>query len=427
MNNSDFSKKTVSSKKNPIIPGRGVCDPHMHVFGDRVYLYAGHDAEPKGRNFCMRDWQIWSSADLVEWKLERVLRPEDTYMGESNRCWAVDCAERNGKYYFYFSDGNQYTGVLVGESPTGPFEDVLHKPLLDGTLTTTREYDPAIFRDDDGEYYIVFGGPKWCYGEGCGYYIARLQEDMISLAETPRYIELDHMGDDKASLNKFKGKYYLSYGGFYAVSDCVYGPYKFMGHTGASIDHTSYFEWNGQLFNAITVEDSFFYHRSAGICYVHIKENGELITDPLIVEYGVGKYDANWNHIETEWFMSAENAVKVENIGMPGFSVVCREKAVLKYPKVFGLSDKIAVAIVGKCLGGSGILELREKDEDGKLLADFQIPESGVRYGWNSRMRLALDFQDQLSDEMDLCWVFKSDNGAEFTFDYFRFISEPIV
>ena len=95
------------------------------------------------------------------------------------------------------------------------------RPLLDGTVTTTTEYDPAIFRDEDGEYYIVFGGPSWAYGEGCGYFIARLAEDMISLAETPRRIELDHEGDDKASLNKMDGRYYLSFGGVYGVpSDC---------------------------------------------------------------------------------------------------------------------------------------------------------------------------------------------------------------
>ena len=35
------------AKKNPIISGRGVCDPHVHIFGDRAYLYASHD-RPEG-------------------------------------------------------------------------------------------------------------------------------------------------------------------------------------------------------------------------------------------------------------------------------------------------------------------------------------------------------------------------------------------
>jgi len=90
-------KLKVTSKKNPIIPLMGVCDPHMHVFGGRVWLHATHDAIPGNPDFRMNDWQIWSSADCVEWQLESVVRPEDFHMGASNNCWAVDCMERNGK------------------------------------------------------------------------------------------------------------------------------------------------------------------------------------------------------------------------------------------------------------------------------------------------------------------------------------------
>src|SRR5690242_9318257 len=93
----------IISKKNPIIPGKGVCDPHIHVFNDRAYLYATHDYSPANDNYIMKDWEIWSSPDLVEWTKESVIKPEDTYIGSSNSCWATDAAEKNGKYYFYFS------------------------------------------------------------------------------------------------------------------------------------------------------------------------------------------------------------------------------------------------------------------------------------------------------------------------------------
>jgi len=421
-----MKKMIVESTKNPIIPRMGVCDPHMHVFEDRVWMYASHDAVPGNPRFCMHDWQIWSSDDLVKWRLESVIRPEDFYMGASDQCWAVDCAYRNGKYYYYFSDGNRNTGVLVGDHPEGPFKDVLGKHLLNSTLTTTREYDPCVFEDDDGEYYLVFGGPKWCYGENCGYYIARLNEDMISFAEAPRPIELDHMGDDKASINKFNGKYYLSYGGFYAISDSIYGPYKFVGHTSASIDHTSYFEWNSQIFNAITVEDHYGHYRSSGLCYVHIRNNGELVTDPLIVEYGVGRYDSNWNHIEAEWFMSGKNVQKAENIGMPGFSVVCKERALLTYPKIKGLSDKVGIQFTGLCSGGNCTIELREGNENGKLLGCAVYNSSRGSYTWNRQRRVFVNFDEPLPDELDLCLVLIPDEGAELCLDHFHFYSQAI-
>ena len=363
-----MDKKTVISKKNPIIPRMGVCDPHMHVFNGRVWLHATHDAIPGSSYFSMHDWQIWSSADCVEWQLESVVRPEDFHMGPSSDCWAVDCEERNGKYYYYFSDGNMRTGVGVGDSPAGPFKDVLGKPLLDGTLTTTREYDPCVFKDDDGEYYLVFGGPSWCYGEGCGYFIARLNEDMVSFAETPRRLEVNHPADDKASLNKFGGRYYLTYGGHYAISDNIYGPYEYKGHTGASEDHTSYFEWNGQIFNAITVFDHYGLYRSAGMCYVHIRDNGDLVTDPLIVEYGVGQYDSDWNRIEAEWFMRGVNVKKAEIHNYPGFFVSCTQEAVLVYPKVRNLSNKTGLSLKASCSGTGGEIELREGNENGRVI-----------------------------------------------------------
>ena len=111
-------------------------------------------------------------------------------------------------------------------------------------------------------------------------------------------------------------------------------------HMCASIDHTSYFEWGGQLFNAITVKNCCGRYRSSGICYVHIRNNGELVTDRMIVEYGMGRYDSDWNRIEAEWFMRGENIHKSENEGMPGFPVVCYEEAVLTYPKVKGCVQK---------------------------------------------------------------------------------------
>ena len=420
-------KTTVSSLKNPVIPLRGVCDPHMHVFNGRVWLYATHDAMPGSNYFVTKDWQIWSSPDCVTWTHESTVRPEDFWMGSSNRCWAVDCAERNGRYYFYYSDGSSRTGVAVADSPEGPFSDPLGKPLLDGTLTPTREYDPALFRDDDGEYYIVFGGPAWAYGEGCGYFIARLNEDMISLAEKPRRLELDHIGDDKASLNKWNGKYYLSYGGFYAVSDSVYGPYRFVGHTGSSIDHTSFFEWNGQLFQAVTIVDYHGEYRSSGICYVHIREDGSLATDQLIVEYGVGKYDGNWNRIEAEWFMCSENARKVENKVLSGFSAALSEDGYLVYPHIRNLSDKVGMYISGWCLGKGGSIDIREGNREGRLLGTVSVPARNEDINWHNRWKQSVDFDIKLSDETDICLSVHPEKDSEILIDFFHFYPEPIV
>jgi len=417
--------ETVFSKKNPIIPGRGVCDPHIHIYNGRMYLYTSHDAIPYKDNFSLRDWLVWSSADAVEWKHECTVHPEDFFMGPSNHCWAVDTAERNGKYYFYFSDGNTRTGVAVSDDPGGPFKDALGHPLLDRSITTTTPYDPGLFKDDDGEYYIVFGGPEWCYGKDAGYFIARLNEDMISLAEKPRKISLDHVADDKASLNKFNGRYYLSYGGFYAISDNVYGPYHFMGHTGSTIDHSSFCEWNGQIFQAITVKEQTENFRSCGLCYVHIKDNGELVTDQLIVEYGVGQYDSNWNRIEAQWYMKGKNIRKVENKCLFGFCAACTEKATLTYPKVRNLADKIGMEIQFFYSGGNISIDVMAGDENGRLLGTIHADNPSDCTEWFSRRTRFIHFDTKLDDVSDITLVLRPEKGAELKIDCFHFFPDP--
>lgn len=63
---------------NPIVPGLGLADPHAVVYGDRVYVYAGHDFSATNTTFVMKEWWVWSSADLVNWKQEGTLKPEST-------------------------------------------------------------------------------------------------------------------------------------------------------------------------------------------------------------------------------------------------------------------------------------------------------------------------------------------------------------
>ena len=229
---------------NPIILNKGANDPHIRIIDGKAYLSASHDKSADNKQFIMEDWWLWSSDDLVNWKLEYILKPEETYIGEPFQgCWATDIVKRNGKWYWYFSERNQQAGVMVGDSPSGPWKDPLGRPLLSSDMTPTHEYDMGIFKDEKGDFYIVFG--VW------EFYIAKLNEDMISLAEKPRKITINNPRgpynqyglnkekptDDKPFLHAYNGKFYLSWGCFYAMSDNVYGPYEF---TGSIIEQESF-------------------------------------------------------------------------------------------------------------------------------------------------------------------------------------------
>ncbi len=215
---------------NPIIPGRGVCDPHIRIFNDRAYLYATHDKEAGSTDFVMEDWWVWSSPDLVDWVHECTIQPEQTYYGRPDRsCWAVDAMGRDGRYYLYFSRGPREIGVVQADSPVGPWRDPLGQPLIAEGSVATEAHDPGLFLDEDGEAYIVFG--TW------DFYIARLKENMVSLAEVPRKITIHNpegpygkgKTDDKPYLHKRQGIYYLSWGCYYAMGSSVYGPYDCRG------------------------------------------------------------------------------------------------------------------------------------------------------------------------------------------------------
>ena len=62
---------------NPLVPGVGMADPHPHVYDNKtVVLYTGRDGGgPNATSWDMPDWRMFTSKNLVDWKLERVLTP----------------------------------------------------------------------------------------------------------------------------------------------------------------------------------------------------------------------------------------------------------------------------------------------------------------------------------------------------------------
>nr|WP_298991089.1 family 43 glycosylhydrolase [uncultured Polaribacter sp.] len=384
---------SVLLAQNPIVPNQGLNDPHIHIFNDTAYAYASHDKSIKNKKFIMEDWWVWSSPDLVNWKKRSVLNPKDTYIGDKNftRCWATDVAYRNGKYYWYFSEGNQQTGVVVGDSPVGPWTDPLGKPLLTSELTPTDEYDMAVF-EENGEHYIIFG--VW------EYYIAKLNYDMISLAEKPKKIiinnprgpynqdgkNIEKPTDDKPFVHKNNGKYYLSWGCFYAMSDSLYGPYDYKdsvikqesfakGYDSPTWPngflqgrHGSFFEWNNQWYYSYCdiSQTGNRYFRDTFISYVHYKENGEMATI-RVDGVGVANYKAN-QRIEAEDFFKAEGVKKQELNN--GFVIKTTDnKSYLNYTNVTDLENKSKLTLKVKADKGAKFsIKILKNSLNGELL-----------------------------------------------------------
>lgn len=418
---------------NPLLAGRGVCDPQVRVYGDRVYLYATHDLSLDNQGFRMDDWWVWSSSDLFNWTYECTVKPEDTYYGKPcDSCWATDAISRNGKYYFYFSRGPCEIGVVMSDSPAGPWTDPLGKPLIAEGSTPTDARDPGILIDDNGEAYIIFG--TW------DFYIARLKEDMISLAETPRLIVLDtKMGpygpgrmDDKPFLHKRGGIYYLSWGCFYATSDKAYGPYVYkesivteeraapefrqaltMDRHGSffELHHQSYFICNDQSFPGSTP-----YFRNSVIAYVHYRDNGDI--EPVYIDRtGVGQYDAS-HPVQAENYFKASGATKKE-CPAGGFEMRdIRNGSYLVYPRVMNVEGDSEISFrvsSGNTNGGS--IEVRADNSVGELLGTCRVPATG---GWTIYKTVACKLKNR-SGCLDLCLVFLGGEGELLRLDWLDF------
>ncbi len=320
---------TEAFSDNPVIKNIGMSDPHIRVFNDTLYLFSGHDSHPDDKIWVMKDWRVFSSTDLVQWKQETIISPRDNYMNnDSKDCWAGDAASRNGMYYFYFSDQKRSVGVMSSIHPGGHYVDALGKPLVKPM------HDPTLFVEDDSDKtpYLVYGDKEGSY------HIARLNEDMISLAEIPKPIVINGeewenapMWMDKNYLFKHNGTYYLSWGRDYATAKNVYGPYNCAGAVGEGhhlneFAHGSFFWFKGQFYHVWTyyIRPGYKY-RECIISYCHFDDQGRIVTDTDFLDRhfdtGVGQYKASWQYIEAEWYSEKSEGIQKKGSRKKGFEL----------------------------------------------------------------------------------------------------------
>jgi hypothetical protein len=183
----------------------------------------------------------------------------------SKQLWAPDAAFANNLYYLYFPAkdkiGINRIGVAISKKPEGPF--IAEKEPIKGSYSI----DPCVFKDDDGTYYMYFGGiwggqlQKWNNnnydstaklrkGDELAILprVAKLSKDMKSFRGEAKEIKIvDKNGNlfkekdndkrffEASWMHKYNGKYYFSYSTgdthfiCYAIGDNPYGPFTYQG------------------------------------------------------------------------------------------------------------------------------------------------------------------------------------------------------
>ena len=243
----------------PLFQTKYTADPSPLVVGDTLFLYTSHDASPEdipdenekgSAGFFMYDWLLWSTTDMVNWTEHGAVASlkDFPWRSRENGAWAIQTVERNGKYYLYAPLHGHGIGVLVADSPYGPFKDPLGKPLV-WDQSNWYDIDPSVYTDDDGQAYMYWGNPHTFW--------AKLGNDMISIkkdanapdASPSGVTKLPHIPNYQEGPWFYKrnvptangqqpvAKYYLGFASTccpealgYAMSDSPTGPWEWKGY-----------------------------------------------------------------------------------------------------------------------------------------------------------------------------------------------------
>ena len=275
INFDDLNKRAISQ---PLVTNIYTADPSAHFFNGKIYIYPSHDVDAGeafddlGSHFAMEDYHVISMDSIDSEAVDHgVALHVDDVPWAKEQMWAPDANEKDGTYYLFFPakahDGIFRIGVATSNSPIGPFK--AQPKAIKGSFSI----DPAVFKDDDGSYYMYFGGlwggqlQRWRSGEFNAAqpdsptaflpednepallpYVAKMTDDLLEFSEKPKAIEiLDKNGNlllagdnnrrffEAAWLHKYNDKYYFSYSTgdthfiCYAIGNSPYGPFTYGG------------------------------------------------------------------------------------------------------------------------------------------------------------------------------------------------------
>lgn len=261
---------------NPYLPSwEYIPDGEPYVYGDRLYVFGSHD-EFNGKDFCQNDYVCWSAPvdDLSDWHLEGTIYKtmQDPDAKKNAFLQAPDVIQGpDGRFYLYYTLCLvPYMGVAVSDKLTGPYEYYGTVRLPNGHVIGSKkkelfQFDPGVFKDDDGRYYLYSGFAPSEKGIGVifskmykmqGAYVMELGEDMLTVKSEPKLIIPKtgysngtgfegHEFYEASSMRKINGKYYFIYSSIlshelcYAVSNRPDGGFRY-GGTLVSIGDVGY-------------------------------------------------------------------------------------------------------------------------------------------------------------------------------------------
>ncbi len=180
-----------------------LADPNIIEIEGVFYCYATTDG--MGRGLATSGLPVvWKSRDFVNWSFSGSLFSSEF----DAKYWAPSVpVKQNGRYHLFPTLDNVITGV-VSDSPEGPFRTLDGKEINKNSgwqpfpLGTGHPIDAEIFRDDDGQAYMLLSRRR----------IAKLKSDFSGLDGPVSEIHTKRSGySEGPALFKRDGIYYYLY------------------------------------------------------------------------------------------------------------------------------------------------------------------------------------------------------------------------
>ncbi|MEO5944490.1 MAG: glycoside hydrolase family 43 protein [Ferruginibacter sp.] len=439
-----------AAAQNPIIQTKFTADPAPMVYHDTVFLYTTHD-EDNAFGFEMHDWLLYTSTDMVNWTDHGIIASLKNFkwVDTDNGAWAAQCVQRNGKFYLYCPVPNGLgIGVLVGDSPYGPFTDPIGKPLIKNSKD---DIDPTVMIDDDGQAYLYWGNPNLYY--------VKLNEDMISfsgdivkdasIAKIKGQADPFHYQEGPWAYKR-NGHYYMAYastccpeGIGYTMSNSPTGPWVYKGAImegtrKSNGNHPGIIDYKGSSYvfglNYDVLKQTMSKHyerRSVSVDKIIYNSDGTIQPLPYWTKAGVkqiGTFNP-YRQVEAETIAFSEG-LKTEkvtewerNISWNKGKMIAERHIVTSinngdYIKVQGVDFfKGASSMdvnVASLYGGK--IEIRIDKINGRLLGVVNVNTSAEGEIWKTITTPV----KKISGVHDLFFVFKGDKDL-FNFDWWQF------
>ena len=435
----------ATQAQNPIIQTKYTADPAPMVYNDTLFLYTGHD-EDDAFGFKMQNWLLYTSTDMVNWTDHGVVASlkDFKWVNNDNGAWASQCIHRNGKFYLYCPVPNGVgIGVLVSDSPYGPFIDVIGKPLVKNGV---HDIDPTVLIDDDGQAYMYWGNPKLYY--------VKLNDDMISYSgdiiqepTTPKNYQ------EGPWIWKRNGYYYLAYastccpeGIGYAMSNSPTGPWVYKGMIVDASDktrgnHPGIIEYKGKWYcfghsyDLLKLTKSKFYERrSVDMDEMEYNPDGTIQNRHYWSDEGAEQVETlnPFKRVEAETMAWSEGVKTMFETEWEGDFEWARGKKIADRLFVTSIhnGDYIMVKGVDFSEGAESIevsaaslyggkIEIHTDKIDGPILGTINVNTSGEGDIWKTLSTPV----NNIKGVHDLFFVFRGEKDL-FNFDWWKFTAE---